>query len=184
MDRDTLALVALVAGLALTLREVLATRRAPGEAETGEFQLEQNQRLGEQLDQERRARRQLEQDYRALDREYQRLVAWGYAVLRILTRCAPNEPVPEMPLRTNGNGTAEPTGESGRVLSLRRLLAERLSDDELVALSDAVIDGDVDPQRCETKAEAVRAILDRVRQKQRDDDLIAWLRRNRRDIKV
>ena len=174
MDRDTLAFLALLGGLALTLREVVVLWRQGGDAaENNDFQLQQNQALSRQRDQERR-------EYRRLERDYQALASWGVMVLRILARCAPDEKVPEMPLRSINGETMAPLTDADEV-RLRRVLVERLSADEI---RSAAFDLGAEDLRGTTTSEMARALLDYVRQRRGTARLVAWLAENRPDIEI
>ena len=160
--------------LAVLLFATYQARKPPRDVgvEAGDFALRQNAVLSQQLERADRA-------YRALERDYGRLVDWGFQVQRILSRCAPTEPVPPMPLRNGDTPTAAPTLSDRDEVRLRKLLTDRLSDDEVDTLAwDLGCDSLPDA----AKGEKVKALLDYVRQRRKVTDLVKWLHDNRADI--
>ena len=159
--------------LAVALFALWQARKPPRDVgiEAGDFALRQNAVLSQQLERADRA-------YRALERDYGRLVAWGYQVQSAWMRVAPGEPCPPMPLRNGDTPTAAMMSDRDEV-RLRKLLTDRLSDDDIRTLAwDLGFDNLPDA----AKGERVKALLDYVRQRRKVTDLVKWLADNRADV--
>lgn len=155
----------------------LARKRDTGSVnlDAADLLLRQNFTLNEQLRAANTATRKVE-------RAYQDLVIWAFEVQRRVTLQAPSVLLPPMPVRMTGDAPSAPLMTDREEVGWRKLLIERLSDDEIGTLA-----WDIGFDNLPTtggKSERVKAVLDFIRQRRAFAALLEWLHKNRPDVEL
>ena len=151
---------------------ILILRRGKDSADDQALRL--NDRLSERVASLERSRERIERDYYTL-------INYVYILRGIISRLAPNEPIPPLPPRFLNGDT--PTVTADNAPRIRQLLEARLSMDDLKNLAFDVAPG-FSAEGYNSAGELARRLMEYVVVRGKLGDIVAWLRERRPDVKV